>query len=386
MFAKSIDTINKGDLLSLIENGVLEGKIIEYKKELPSNKDESKKEFLADVSSFANAAGGYLIYGISEAEGLPKELCGVKVEDVDALKQKYDNIIRTSVDPRILTTIHAVLLDEERYALVFWIPQSWNRPHRVALQGHNKFYSRNSSGKYEMDTSELRTAFNSTLTLRDKMEAFKKSRIDELYSNKTPVALHYPEKLTIHWLPMEAFYKNDVINIPTSTTEILKVFSPNGDEFQHRKNFEGIVFHSGSEHQKASTYTQIYRQGIFEAVSCLIANKSKTYLATKYYEEYALNKVKYFVDLSKKLGINPPFFVYLTFSGIENLKIYPDHPFNEGYPIDRGILELPNAILDSYETSVVNVLIPMFERVWNACGLDRPPNYVNENSIFGSSA
>jgi predicted HTH transcriptional regulator len=38
-------------------------KTIEYKEILPDNKRESKKEFLADASSFANTVGGHIILG-----------------------------------------------------------------------------------------------------------------------------------------------------------------------------------------------------------------------------------------------------------------------------------------------------------------------------------
>ena len=58
MIAKNIDQITEEDLQALIDNSVLEGKTIEYKQSLPSNSDSDKKEFLADISSFANASGG----------------------------------------------------------------------------------------------------------------------------------------------------------------------------------------------------------------------------------------------------------------------------------------------------------------------------------------
>jgi len=68
MIPTDIDQITEEDLQALIDNSVIEGKTIEYKQSLPSNSDSDKKEFLADVSSFANASGGDLIYGIIEDE------------------------------------------------------------------------------------------------------------------------------------------------------------------------------------------------------------------------------------------------------------------------------------------------------------------------------
>ena len=48
----------------LIDNSVCEDSHIEYKAELKFRSDDDKKELLADVSAFANAGGGNVIYGV----------------------------------------------------------------------------------------------------------------------------------------------------------------------------------------------------------------------------------------------------------------------------------------------------------------------------------
>ena len=55
---KPLEAIEENDLQALVDNQVAERKTIEYKESLPGNADGDKKEFLADVSSFANASGG----------------------------------------------------------------------------------------------------------------------------------------------------------------------------------------------------------------------------------------------------------------------------------------------------------------------------------------
>ncbi len=61
---KLFEAIEESDLQALVDNNVPEGKTLEYKESLHSDHPTEKKEFLADVSSFANAAGGDLIHGI----------------------------------------------------------------------------------------------------------------------------------------------------------------------------------------------------------------------------------------------------------------------------------------------------------------------------------
>src|SRR5215471_17078845 len=66
---KLITSIREADLLSLIDTKENEGKEIDYKRLLPGKSDADRREFLYDVSSFANTSGGYLIFGIEERGG-----------------------------------------------------------------------------------------------------------------------------------------------------------------------------------------------------------------------------------------------------------------------------------------------------------------------------
>jgi predicted HTH transcriptional regulator len=106
---KPLDAISEGDLDFLVQESILESKVIEYKKSLPNfDIPKEKKEFLADVSSFANASGGDLIYGIEESKGVPIDLCGLEIPEteIDKLKRKIEGIIRLNIGPRI-PGIHA---------------------------------------------------------------------------------------------------------------------------------------------------------------------------------------------------------------------------------------------------------------------------------------
>jgi schlafen family protein len=68
MIDKPIGEISVEDVEGLRINGVPESRTLEYKRELPGGTDSDRKEFLADVSSFANAVGGDLVYGVKRAK------------------------------------------------------------------------------------------------------------------------------------------------------------------------------------------------------------------------------------------------------------------------------------------------------------------------------
>src|SRR6266542_2202557 len=99
MIPKEFDAIDKEDIDVLVANAVSEGRTIEYKEQLPSGTDDDRREFLADASSFANAAGGDLIYGIREkrdangkATGLPEAAEGLAGANANAEKRRLEEM------------------------------------------------------------------------------------------------------------------------------------------------------------------------------------------------------------------------------------------------------------------------------------------------------
>ena len=206
MIAKNIDQITEEYLQALVNNLVVERKTLEYKQALPGNSDKEKKEFLADVSSFANTSGGDLIYGIIEDKktGTPKSLDGLDSENIDQEILRLDNIIRTGIQPRLpLVTISPPIpLKNSKVALIIRVPKSWISPHRVTFGGHSEFYSRSSNGKYPLDVGELRVAFNLSETITERIRNFRLDRISKLLANETPVPFYTTPKTVLHLIPI----------------------------------------------------------------------------------------------------------------------------------------------------------------------------------------
>jgi hypothetical protein len=169
---KSFQDIDEADLNSLVDNQVSESKFIEYKLLLPGNADSDKKEFLADASSFANAAGGHLIYGVREEDGLPQSpINGLADINPDEEILRLENMLRDGIAPRLpgLNT-RAIPLQNNNCAIIIHIPKSWVSPHMIIYSGNSKFYSRNSAGKYQLDVHELRNALGRYLTIYGMLE------------------------------------------------------------------------------------------------------------------------------------------------------------------------------------------------------------------------
>ena len=83
MIPRSFEDIAKSDIEALIANGVAERRTLDFKRETPGNSEKDRKEFLADVTSFANAQGGDILFGIDAPRGVATTIAGKKIDDPD---------------------------------------------------------------------------------------------------------------------------------------------------------------------------------------------------------------------------------------------------------------------------------------------------------------
>jgi Schlafen, AlbA_2 len=203
----TFEAVCERDLLDLIDTGVPEGILYDYKLQTYGAADADVKEFLKDVSSFANTAGGHLIIGMNEVSGLPTGLAPLSVADPDRELQRLENLARDGLEPRIVgLRIKAVPLATGGFVIVIRIPKSWNPPHRVSARNTNRIYARNSAGAYELSVEELRVLFTSASSAIDRMRAFRAERLARIDSGEAITPLRADRgRLVAHFVPLAAF-------------------------------------------------------------------------------------------------------------------------------------------------------------------------------------
>ena len=385
MITKNVNEITEGDLQELIDNSVSEKKTLEYKQSLPDNLDADRKEFLADVSSFSNASGGDLIYGISEDrdKGIPKKLEGLTVENADQVIARLENMIRDGIKPRISgIVIQPIKVLKSKVALLIRIPRSWNSPHRVTFKGHDKFYTRSTNGKYPMDVTELKIAFNLSETITEGIRRFREDRISRIFANETPVPFYDNAKIVLHLIPIISFNpaQRYELNKITSYPEKLPPINHNG--FTNRHNLDGFLTYSRDEEEKTYSYVQLFNNGIIEAVEGKYLDPhrydGRLLIYGTAYENKLIESLSIYLSALKELNIELPIFIFLTFVGVRGYFMFVgEKRFNvQGNSgIDRDILLLPEVIIENYDTAPEEVLKPCFDALWNACGFPKSPNY-----------
>ncbi len=383
MINKPIDQITDSDLQSLIDNAVSERKTIEYKQILQVNSDSEKKEFLADVSSFANASGGDLIFGISTEKDIPKSLGGIDITNADITK--LDSMIRDGIEPRPPSVvIQQIPLSNSKNVLIIRIAKSWLSPHRVTYKGHDKFYSRSTNGKYSLDVSELRIAFSLSEALTEKIRRFREDRISKINADETPVPFEGKAKIALHLIPLISFNPAQIYEIERIATGPIRMPPIYCNGWNQRYNLDGIITYSGNATEKSHTYTQLYRSGIIEAVEgfLLRSRDSKLFIPSIAYEEELIDSLNVYLKVLQHIKVELPILLFLTLLNVKDYYMYVDpsrYHFIERHAIDRDILLLPETIIENYNDIPDKILKPCFDAIWNACGFPNSFNYDKEN-------
>ncbi|MFQ6119014.1 MAG: helix-turn-helix domain-containing protein [Methanosarcinales archaeon] len=382
MIKKKLEDIIEEDLQSLVENSVPEGKTIEYKQVLPGNSDSEKKEFLEDVSSFANTSGGDLIYGIiqNKETGAPEKVEGIAIKNIDQEILRLENIIRDGIEPRILSIgIQPVHLSNNKTIIIIRIPKSWISPHRVSFKSRPQFFSRNSAGKYPLDIGELRIAFNLSETIIERIRNFRIERLSKIIAGETPVYLLDNPKIVLHLVHINSFNPGQIYDLTLIASHPFEMELINRRVSEYRYNFDGFLTYLNWEEGKSCSYVQLFKNGNIEAVESYMLRpyNNRLLIPSILFEKELITSLKNYISILKSLTVEPPIFVFLTLTGVKGYRMETNRidAFVKHYPIDRDILILPETTIEDYNDTPEVVLKPCFDTIWNACGFPRSLNY-----------
>jgi hypothetical protein len=388
LFYKPLHEISIDDINSLIDNQVHETRNLEYKSKLPGTTNKEKKDFLAEVTAMANSGGGDIIFGIEEKEDSIGDkkyaLRGISRINEDTEKNRLDCLLRDGIQPRIIYYhFVSIPIDETKQIYLLRIPRSLNTPHMVTLGGSQKFYARNSSGKYPMEINEIRTSFLSGSTYLEIAKNWRLERIALIKNNETFIRLNDEAKLVLHVIPLNYDHMDDNINLK----QMHKTISNNYGEDLHY-NFDGIFSKNCYNHSyqykhnfsiNNITYFQFFRNGQIESVDDKILNSKEKNLTTQTYEKEIIWIIELHLKYYKQINVTPPFVIGITLLGIKDYTIKDDTNWRMRIMPDIFIKDddiiLPNLIIQDFNDDIPKALKPAYDMVWNACGYAGSFNY-----------
>jgi len=416
MLQVPIEDINESHLQSLVTEGRQEDTQLEFKLTLPGKSDEEKREFLKDVSAMANSQGGDIIYGIKEDRSNPSdagkavELVGITGAGEDATKLWMFELLNSSIQERLIgVAIRAVQLSAGGFALVVRVQRSWNSPHVVRHRNHWRFYARNSAGVYAMDVTELRNAFLLSDTLAQRLETFRKDRLEEIVDNHRDLRLetdwsdHKPSStdeereslLVIHLQPFDSAkpgYAVDITQGLRDDSDALRLCSDPYGEPSRRFNFDGLLV------TYADDFLQVYRSSATEEVdsgelrSEVDGNRFDVECIGATELDWAIFKgVGRRLALLKQLGVSSPVLVSVSLMGVMGCKLLLRRTFYVGsnpgginfilspHAVDRQNLLLTGLVIENLQElplervgdspsgwrTVQSLLRPYCDSIWN---------------------
>jgi len=380
MIAKPLVDVAKADIDALVVDAVSEALTIEYKGILPGNSDDQRREFLADVSSFANASGGDILYGVDEDQGVPTSANGLPGIDPDAEILRLESMIRSGIQPRV-PGVQSIAIKgfPNGPVIVLRIPKSWSSPHMVTFKNLSRFFSRTSAGKYPLDVAEIRAAFLLSEAIPERIKRFRADRLSNVVAGETPMPMEGGAKMILHLFPVSSFSTATTVDVMSVATGKYHLRPLHASSWKGRMNLDGYVtYWPRAESDPCCSYSQLFRTGAIEAVDAFGLTRDRKKIPSIVYERDLIACTKDYLNLLGQLDIAPPIFLMLSMTGVKgfSMALGPEY-FREGVPpvIDRDVLLLPEVVVEDLSGEPASILKPIFDSVWQSAGHLRSRNY-----------
>lgn len=375
----------QADIQRLIADRAQEGPHLDFKRDLPAAWDSSAKhELLADVTAFANSGGGDIVYGVDENDAAEASaICPLVLASVDQEVRRLQDFLLNLADPRLPgVQVHAVEVTEGEttgYVLVIRVPQSWAAPHRVKTNQH--VYLREGLRKRPLDVPELRALFVRTESQAQRVRDFRTDRLAKVLTGDTPTPLHAGPQLVVHAIPTQAalgLVQIDPVPYSRGVSYLPMIGQRSG--VAATLNFDGAYSVIPTRHKQAAGYTQLFRQGYFEAVWVLspfgaVADPVLPGIAYEDYINRFIGQVRGELD---RHGLRWDMAVFLSLIGADQVVFAGPSDFGFGSSrhcrFDRQALLLPDVLIPA-EVTPGRGMRPTYDLMCQSAGMEGSANY-----------
>lgn len=377
LLGKNFDDMDGGTIQPLIESGAVESVHLEFKRETYGHADRDKKEFLKDISSFANSLGGHLVIGVEEKGGAARALHPLTGLDVDGELQWLETVARTGIEPPIVGLRMKRIPVSGGDVIVVHVPRSHNPPHRVIAGNTNRYYSRSSANVYELPLEELRRLFGERRSIEEQARTFIEERFLRIQAGDAPMPIPVKNGVTVlHLVPLPDLGARRRLDIATLRAQSSN-FRPmeRWQSASNRINLDGLVTFDTSS-SGCRTYTQIFRDGSLEAVSTslMVEWNGKRLILSGAFTKALIKSATNYINGLRSLGASPPILMRMSFSGMRGVELDVDRSrFWQPSPYEREVLHLPHTIFTEYPSdgNYHPFIAEQMDFLWNAYGFER---------------
>jgi predicted HTH transcriptional regulator len=129
------------DVQALVDESIPESQRLDYKEKLSLDRDRDRIELVRDVSGFANAQGGLIIYGVAEDDSPEPRPSELKPLAREGQQTRVEDILDSTVEPR-LDYECATLDTHEGSVLLIRVAPRAGGPHMVQGYKQHRFFVR----------------------------------------------------------------------------------------------------------------------------------------------------------------------------------------------------------------------------------------------------
>ena len=370
MILKQLSNMTLADIETLVTNAVPEGRTLEYKAQLPGPKDDDKREFLYDITSFANTDGGDLIFGVEAKAGVATAVPGALLADtLDSTLLRLEGLLASCVEPRLLGARPRTFDRLGGRVVVVWrVPSSFAAPHRAYFKGVGRFYHRNSRGKAEMDTHELRAAFTASEGFVPRLAVLHEDAVRAVSDGDLPFPLEQGPRAILSVIPLSVLREPRELELD-HTTAVHPILNQ-GTDWAYA--LEGFYIFGVSATSPTGTFALTRRTGQVD-VSWRAGREiedGRKLIWPNAVEEMIGNLTAGAAARLGAFGIEGPFAVAFTLINAKGFKL--QHGFfdaSQGFAMWRDRVTLPILTVDTLETEA---LLPLARTFWYAMGERRP--------------
>lgn len=370
------DRLTEADLRSLQERRIPEGPTLDYKLALGFDED-GKFELLKDVTAFANAGGGTLVFGVAEGEGEDRGyLAGLPglAGSPDELLVRVEQILRDNIEERLPgLLLRAVPRDAGGFFLLIRVPGSPLAPHMITMKTTRpRFYLRGTVSSQPMSMRQIKE-----VALRlESAEARALQWIEARTSRyMQPQSGPRPDVALLHIVPLLADPYLVELTSPevTASLESLPLMGSSGAYGNWRFAVEGYLKEAdGAGHERYGTL--VTRSGALEFVDVdLIQPAPRAGERAVWLWEFELGVLEALGAAGRLAAaglLQLPAMVSLRLLGVEGARVQLPRGISQsffGHPAPVQVFLPPFVVNDWVEAGDVPAR-RMFDTLWQAFG------------------
>ncbi|MBU7047210.1 MAG: PQQ-binding-like beta-propeller repeat protein [Theionarchaea archaeon] len=188
-------------------------------------------------------------------------------------------------------------------------------------------------------------------------------RIEGIKAKKMPCPLVDAAKIVLHIVPFNAFDPSnnlDLASLPNEK-ELPPLCGPSYTPGHHQDPNSFLVYWNHPQTGIALSYVQILDNGIIEAADALLLDDfGEKHIPQGLIEKTILDALKEYLSFHKKIGVEPPLFIMLSYLGVQGYTIIN--------PIKESDLLAPEVVVNNFEDDIVKVMKPIFDAIRKASG------------------